>query len=133
MPNPIGNLAGWSDLSEPGWQERLVAKVEEYHRLNLRGRRHQVTPLRACHLDVTHSVALSVLLRDAAAARGLSKVAYARRALVAFLAQDLGLEFADVASLTPRVLPPNERVRPGHTSEPDDGQGFGPWRITGLR
>lgn len=131
MTNERGTLAGWSDPSEPGWQERLVAKVEEYHRTRLKGRRHRVTPLRACHLDVTHSIAFTVLLRDAAARRGLTKVSYARRAIAAFIAHDHALPYEQVAALMPQAVPLGEVV-PGKASTPDDGHGYGAWRIEGL-
>ena len=132
MPNPHGTLAGWSDLSEPGWQERLIAKVNEHQRTRLKGRRHYATPLRSCHLDVTHSVEFAVLMREAAALRGMPAVSYARRAVAAFVAHDLGVPLERLFPLLPRVTPPGKAYTE-FISTPDDGQGHGDWKIEGLK
>lgn len=59
-------------------------------------------------------------LADAAALRGLTTVAYVRRAVAAFIAADLGLEFTDVISDTPH--PRGQTV-----ARYDDGAGHGSW------
>jgi hypothetical protein len=82
---------------------------------------------------------LNVLLVKAAAARDMSLAGYARRALCAFLAHDLGMDFAQVCALTPKPAPAGQvawgRLSGGaHPSKnpgrwADDGLGYGTWEV----
>lgn len=70
------------------------------------------------------------LIGDAAAMRKMSKGAYVRRAAMAFVVHDLGLEYDDVFEGEPpvREIPddPQSNVMAAH------GMGFGRWKILGL-
>lgn len=59
-------------------------------------------------------------LADAAALRGLTTVAYVRRAVAAFIAADLDIPFTEVISDTPH--PKGQSV-----ARYDDGAGHGSW------
>ncbi len=82
---------------------------------------------------------LNALLVKAAAARGMSMSGYARRALCAFLAHDLGMDFAEVCALVPKPAPAGQvawgrlsgEAHPGkHPGRwADDGLGYGTWEV----
>ena len=66
----------------------------------------------------------------------MSSVGYARRAVSAFIAHDLGLSFAAVTHEHPRPAPPGGNMtepglhplrNPGRW--PDDGTGHGRWEL----
>lgn len=66
---------------------------------------------------------LRALLQDAAAVRDLNPTAYVRRALYAFLAHDLHLDYEHIA-----------RDEPARRGKPKEhGMGHGNWVIEGLR
>lgn len=66
------------------------------------------------------------LLRAAAERHGTSPTGYVRRALLAYLAWDLGLDYRAVVRTDPRFSPPDSR-RCLH--DPDGVMG-GPWEIS---
>lgn len=70
-----------------------------------------------------------VLLAKAARLRGMTSAAYSRRAVAAFIANDLQVPFEDICTYTPRV---NGRqvTQDGRRFWPrDDGQGYGNWEV----
>jgi hypothetical protein len=69
------------------------------------------------------------LIEVAAAARGMSKGAYVRRAALAFAIYDLHMRYEDVMADEPPI-----RDVPEHSGKfrPRQGDGFGFWKILGL-
>lgn len=89
-------------------------------------------------LTIVCDVQFRVLLRKAANARGISASGYARRAVAAFVAADLGMDLGQVCAHLPKPSPvegnmrglPREqhpRFNPGAWI--DDGAGFGRWQV----
>lgn len=68
------------------------------------------------------------LVKDAAAARGMSIHSYMRRAITAFAAYDHGIPFRELAENELAVTKPNDTGR----GVKMHGAGHGPWRILGL-
>lgn len=70
-------------------------------------------------------------LRQAARVRGISGGAYLRRAVAAFVAKDLGVDFEDVLRDSPSPHWNKHRsVKTGTWyREYDDGKGFGSWEV----
>jgi hypothetical protein len=120
----------------PDWQTTVTRGVVKAERKRRR-------PVLAFNVDLE----LRVLLGAAAQCRGLSASAYARRAICAFIAHDLGLDYAMVTRFCPSVQDPENlaakqamgaaaRTKSGgtinrgaveHTS--DDGLGYGCWEV----
>jgi hypothetical protein len=75
---------------------------------------------------------LKVLLDEAAHRRDIALTAYARRAMIAFIAYDLGLPIEDVAQHA--ALPSPYAGNRGGTQvrSRDTGRTRGPWIIKGL-
>ena len=117
-------LSGWADPEREGWQQRVREKVQsKADRSQMRGR----SPLQQFPV----SYPWKSLLKKAAEARGMSAAAYARRAVSAFIAHDLGLTLSEVVRTTPAVLTPQqsaESARKG-VAPKDDGQGYGQWKV----
>lgn len=70
------------------------------------------------------------LFSRAANRRGMSKSAYARRALAAFIAQDLQMPFEDLCYRFPAVVYDQSARKFENgmvVSQRDDGQGYGRW------
>jgi hypothetical protein len=117
-------LSGWADPEREGWRERVRDKVNsKAERSQMRGR----SPLQQFPV----SYAWKALLKRAAEARGMSSAAYARRAVSAFIAHDLGLTLSEVVSTTPAVLTRQEAAESARNriSPKDDGQGYGKWEV----
>lgn len=126
MANPRGNLAGWSDRSEPGWQGRVMEKLVN----NQKGtKRHQE---RISGVLATFDEPFRLLLEEACTRRNISRQGYARRAIAAFIAEDLGLPLAEVLKNCAIPIPMSTRVDRKPVRTEDDGKGFGPWKITGV-
>lgn len=71
----------------------------------------------------------------AANRRGMSKSAYARRALAAFIAEDLQMPFEDLCKMFPAVVYDQNISKYSDglvVSQRDDGQGYGQWKIKEL-
>lgn len=128
MANPKGNLAGWSDPEEPGWQQRAMdAVVARRKKTKRNGERKN-------GLGVYYDDGFRPLLDEACRRRGISMAGYARRAVAAFVAHDLGLPLSEVAADMAR--PTGYRVEGGHgrgDKTHDDARGMGPWKIEELR
>lgn len=125
MPNPEPGLQGWANKSEPGWQDRVMEGVRN-RKPNRYRAKHRHT------LDMSYGQ--RDLLAQAAEQRGMVASAYVRRALAAFLAHDLDMDFADVVKEWGYPLPFGHMagttfVKPSS----DDGTGYGKWQIEGLR
>lgn len=71
------------------------------------------------------------LLAKAANRRGMTSAGYARRAVAAFIAQDLQMPFEDVCAHFPHAgnfqFPPDGGGKRPRTW--DDGQGYGNWEV----
>lgn len=95
------------------WKERVAGRVatKRSERWNLRS-----------------SEDFIILLRKAAAIRGMNVAAYARRAIAAFIAVDLEMPFEDVCNTCP-TPGPQKRSGVGFVWPRDDGQGYGNWEV----
>lgn len=127
MANPRGNLAGYTDPSEPGWQERAVARVKARQR---QSKRHTE---RRDGVRAVWDLPFRAFLDEAARRRGLSMAGYCRRAIAAFVEHDLGLSTGDGAQHMP--VPTGYRVHNGHGTTiktHDDLRGYGKWVIREL-
>lgn len=74
-------------------------------------------------------------LSRAANRRGMSKSAYARRALAAFMAHDLQMPFEDLCVMFPAVVYQqgvNKYIDGMVVHQRDDGQDYGQWKIGTL-
>lgn len=119
---PPAGLYGAADPpSVPGWQDKITDAVwadEE--------RKRHLVPL-----QVAMGMPLRVLIREAAARRGMTSVAYVRRAVAAFVAADLGMLFETVCMYAPPVRTDRSHGRrgkfSGHGPGRDDGAGYGHW------
>lgn len=97
----------------PDWKERVASRThnESTNRWSLRS-----------------TQAFTELLRKAARRRGLSGAAYARRAIAAFIAEDLQVPFEDVCQTFPSPKP-EKFTGFGVIWPRDDGQGYGNWEV----
>lgn len=68
------------------------------------------------------------LLRKAARRRGMNNAAYARRAIAAFIAEDLQIPFEDVCQGFPSPKAEGS-TGVGVIWPRDDGQGYGNWEV----
>lgn len=121
-------------MTRPDWQETITAAVRASE-----GSRRR--PAMTFNVDI----GLRLMLGAAAESRGMGASAYARRALCAFIAHDLGLPFDSVTKFCPAVDDPDNlqakqakggAIRAGklhkggkisHTR--DDGTGYGSWVV----
>lgn len=119
----------------PDWQTKItdgVTKTEAKRR----------RPAMTFNVDI----GLRLMLGAAAEQRGMSSSAYARRALCAFIASDLGLPFSAVTKFCPSVEDPenlsakNAKAAATKTggkiyrggripTTRDDGEGYGSWAV----
>lgn len=125
MANPRGNLAGWSDRSEPGWQDRVMQKVQARQANTKRNKETRTSGVLA-----TYDEPFRVLLEEACRRRGVSRQGYARRAIGAFIAKDLGLSLTEVLRHCASPLAYDGTIKRAPVRTEDDGKGFGPWKIT---
>lgn len=128
MPNPYGNLAGFTDPEQPGWQERAIARVQEHQ-----GKRKRESGGRSRGMYLFFDDPFRVLLDEAAQRRDISLNGYGRRSIAAFLSHDLGIPYGEVTRHA--AQPGNYRHALGHgqrTKTQDNGQGHGLWIIEGL-
>jgi len=133
---PREHLPGDAAGGRPGWEGRLLALVEtsERQKAASKGNGQRYWPVR---MVVTSDIEFRRMLQSAAAARGISVSGYVRRAVAAFVAADLEMDFTDVTTHLPRAVPqggpmmlPREqhpRLNPGPW--PDDGAGYGAWEV----
>jgi hypothetical protein len=105
----------------PTWQDVVEGRLDEAEALRPRRQVRRTTPI-----DLTPH--MKQLATVAAARRGLSIAAYARRAVMAFVVRDLGLDWYETMEDEPKVRLSARSVK----SELGPGVGFGPWKIEGL-
>lgn len=122
-------------MPRPDWQEKITKGVEASESKRRR-------PAMAFNVDI----GLRLMLGAAAEQRGMSASAYARRAICAFIAQDLGLPFASVTKFCPSVEDPENlsaktakaaltksggKIYGGGKipTTRDDGLGYGSWVV----
>jgi hypothetical protein len=116
------------DVSIPGWRERVVAAVNAQQTENVKAKRR-----RPASMTVDYDLPFAVLLKQAAASRGIAVGSYVRRALARQIAKDLGIDWTEVLKHCAAARP-HGSVPPGaapgsfgvHRSF-DDGEGFGNW------
>lgn len=122
-------------VQRPDWRETVTRGVMTAERKRRR-------PLMAFNVDI----GLRLMLGAAAELRGMSASAYARRAICAFIAKDLGLPFASVTKFCPSVEDPENLTAKGAKAKltktggkiygggkipvtRDDGRGYGSWVV----
>lgn len=127
MANPNGNLAGATDPSVPGWQDRAMDRVREQQKGTQRKRE------RSRGMSVPYDPELHKLLITAAQRRDISLVGYCRRAIMAMIAHDLGLPFKEVAQYGAQPVPYGKSGAHFQKRTNDNGMGFGSWLIRGLK
>lgn len=128
MPNPRPDLQGFADPSIPGWQAKALERVQARQK---KTKRHTE---RRSGVLATFDEPFRVLLDEACRRRGLSMQGYARRAIGAFIANDLGLRLPEVLQHSAR--PTAYRIDGGFGRKErteDDGRGFGAWVIEELK
>lgn len=121
------DLQGAADPSIPGWRERAIARVKERQHTTRRANE------RKNGMYLFFDDELRVLLDEACRRRDISLTGYARRAMIAFIAHDLGMKYEDVArhAAEPVGYGKSGGGRPVRTH--DHGKGMGAWVIAGLR
>lgn len=126
------DLGGRANDHRPGAEERTKARVAatEAKKQRRKGRR------RAGTLTLEFDLPFRAYLKDAAETRDMGINGYARRAVAAFIAYDLGIPFEEVTryfaapSKHGEVLRRSDGSRQAPSGESyDDGEGYGPWRI----
>jgi hypothetical protein len=81
----------------------------------------------------TFDVEMKALLNEAAQRRGISMAGYARRAIAAFIAHDLGMELSEVTKYCAKPIHFRPNGGAGRNEKlNDDGEGHGDWRIRKL-
>jgi hypothetical protein len=127
MANPKPDLQGWADRpSEPGWQERAIARVRARQKATRRANE------RKNGIWTFFDDEFRYLLDEACIRRNISLTGYMRRAAAAMIAYDLGMELEEVTrhGSQPAPYAGNGGGRLSRTQ--DNGTGQGPWRITGA-
>ena len=126
MANPIGNLAGATDPSVPGWQDRVMERVSAQQE-NVKRKRE-----RGRGMFIPFDKEFAALLKEAAQHRDISMVGYCRRAIAAMIAHDLGLAFKKVAQYGAQPVPYGKSGAHFQQRTYDNGMGFGPWTIKDM-
>lgn len=119
---PRAHLPGSADPpSVEGWREKITDLVWADEQ-----RKRVLVPM-----QIAMGMPLRLLIRECADRRGMSSVAYVRRAVAAFIAADLGVDLAGVCSMAPPVRTDRSHGRrgkfSGHGPGSDDGAGYGHW------
>jgi hypothetical protein len=73
---------------------------------------------------------MRIALAYAAERRGMSLSGYARRAIMAFVCRDLGLDWFEIMADEPRIRRADTRR---YSDSIPPGAAYGPWEIEGLR
>lgn len=122
--NPKGNLAGYTDPSEPGWEQRALNRIKQRQKKSKRWTE------RTSGVLAVYDDPFKTLIDEAAQRRGISLAGYARRAIAAMVAYDLGIPLEEATQHMPH---PTEYRIGGGAGRPakivDKGTGFGPWKI----
>jgi len=124
MANPFGNIAGITDPSVPGWQDRVMAALAERE---ANGRTRTARQRRG-HVQINCDEGYAILLNKAAQVRGVAQTTYARRAIAAFVAHDLGIPIGEVLAFVSAPVPYGGHASPGERTA-DDGAGYGSWQV----
>lgn len=135
MPTVKGEgLAGSADGRVPGWEDRMRERVNASETERMRTNKAK----RDVQLRLEWDLEMAGLLRLAAEARGMPATAYARRAIAAFIAKDLGLPFEQVCGFFSAPFKQGEtfskehadgrREKKGKTQ--DNGKGYGSWSVS---
>jgi len=128
MGNPRPDLQGFADVSTPGWQDAALARVL---RRQKKTKRHTE---RKSGVLATFDDPFRVLLDEACERRNISMAGYARRAIGAFVAHDLGLPLSAVLKHMARPTDYRQDAGAGRpTRTEDDGRGKGAWFIEELK
>jgi hypothetical protein len=127
MANPKPDLQGWADRpSVPGWQERAIARVRARQSKTRRNNE------RKNGIWTFFDDPFRTLLDEAAMRRNISLTGYARRAIAAMIAHDLGMDFTEVTKHGSQPAPYAATGGGRLVRTTDDGTGQGPWRITNV-
>lgn len=122
----IRDMAGFADPEDDGWQERALARVHERQKKSRKGRRTN-------GITLFYEQPFRVLLDAAAERRGITMNGYARRAIAAMIAHDLGVPMEVIGQSLPGPTPYGVRNPGGRTHKGyDDMQGYGDWNIRGI-
>jgi hypothetical protein len=105
--------------SDRDWADKALSRVQARRTTT---HRHRPATM---HLEFDHG--FLTLLREAAHSRGIGVTAYCRRAISAFIARDLGIDWTIPLSFCAKATPPEQTGRGKRTT--DDGQGYGDWSI----
>lgn len=127
LANPRPDLQGFADPSVPGWREAAIARVRARQSETRRANE------RKNGLWMFFDDELRVLLDEACKRRDISLTGYARRALIAFIAHDLGMKLEDVAQYGSEPVGYGKSGGGRQTRTHDNGLGRGLWRILELR
>jgi len=111
-------------MTGPSPQDLLMGQIDRVLAARKEGTR---PPHRSYRVRVQLSA--TMLIRDAAAARGMSVSAFLRRAGIAFAAYDAGLDVADLLKDEP---PTRLKFEGPRVNREEGGQGHGKWKIRGL-
>jgi hypothetical protein len=107
------------------WRETVMGRVEAKARVRAGRNGH----IRGARLYLNVGLGFNEALGRAAKARGISRVGYLRRAVGAFLAADLGEDFAELMAQCPAPTPfTRERAWVTYGGD-DDGSGYGTWVV----
>lgn len=111
-----------------GWQERALGRVSERQK----GSQRSTERKHGMYLFIDDR--FKALLDEAAMRRDISMTGYARRAVAAMIARDLGLDFEEVVMHS--AQPTNYKqtnVRGPKAKSYDNGKNHGPWAIDKLK
>lgn len=124
MANPKPDLQGWADRpSEPGWQERAIARVRARQKATRRANE------RKNGIWTFFDDEFRYLLDEACIRRNISLTGYMRRAAAAMIAYDLGMELEEVTRHGSQPAPYAGNGGGRLTRTQDNGTGQGPWNI----
>lgn len=119
-----------SDVVGLSWRDTVLAKVEKQARATRNKHGHG----RGARVQYMVSVDYLKAVDAAARVRGISRMGYMRRAVAAFVAADLGVEFESVvaggAMPQPHESTGEVVVGIGRGAN-DDGAGYGTWQVPG--
>lgn len=126
LANPRPDLQGFADPSIPGWRDRAIARVVQRQAKTRRANE------RKNGMYLFFDDELRVLLDEACKRRDISLTGYGRRAMIAFIAHDLGMKLEDVAQHAAEPVGYGKSGGGRQTRTHDNGIGRGLWRILGL-
>lgn len=126
MSNRTGNLAGFTDVSDPNWRENAIERVQARERtLNRKKRRTR-------GVFLYYDDPLRPFFDAAAKRRNITLAGYGRRALVAMIAFDLKMDPEELSQHMAQPQPYGGLTPTAKGSTHDDFTGHGRWRILGM-